>query len=105
MAVGTTDDETAIDQAVDDMLTCVGNAGQLSILRDGEGAFRDWALEALEAEFGYEDFDTNMIDAIGESAFMGSYEIWDVGYRNIADQSGYHDGHDEDQEGTGGEFT
>lgn len=105
------DDEEAVAQTLDEMLSMVGNAGQERLIGDGIEAFDHWAAGALEeAGFPYNTWEAfkgymiaNAFDG-RDDKFLGSHIIWGVGFDNIARQSGYHDRYDEQGEGTGQEF-
>jgi hypothetical protein len=104
-------DEEVTDQAVEQMFSMCGNAGQEALIGDLAGDFYDWALEVLEVELSnrgttWGDFRQMLLEWYGgrEDKVQGTEDIWSEGWQIIAEQSGYHDTKDEYGEGTGDPF-
>lgn len=106
------DDEEAIYDACQNMLSMCGNPGQEVLIGDQLDNFEDWALEILEDESAstgstWESFKAMVIEDWYDGRvdkFMGTDYIWGAGWLDIANQSGFHDSKDEYGEGTGNEF-
>jgi hypothetical protein len=104
------DDEEAVAQACEYMLSLCGNPGQETLIGDQLENFSDWANGALEEESAdgtnFYDFVLMVIEWYEgrTDKFFGTQEIWKEGWIMIAEQSGYHDARDETGEGTGQEF-
>lgn len=106
-------DEEAAMQAIDDMFSMCGNAGQEAILGEVLDRFYEWALEILEDEVStrgstFQEFKEMVITDWYEGRldkWEGNTDlIWSEGWVQIAEQSGFHDARDEMGEGTGQEF-
>jgi|SRR6478735_7784881 len=103
-SLGGTDDETAIDDIMSQMVSMCGNAGQHTLISRNYDAFYDWAMDALEVEgeFGsFEDMMGSLDVSMEDHSYQGTVEIWRAGYQGLIDQSAYHDSYDETGEGTG----
>ena len=106
------EDEDAVASACEEMFSMCGNAGQETLIADQLEVFTDWGIQALEEEMAYGtawgDFVLLVVEEWYEGRvdkWQGTRDIWAVGWRMVAEQSGYHDSQDEQGEGTGGEFS
>lgn len=95
-------DEEAIAEAEDTMRSMTGNAGQDAILDEAMDAFVDWAHRALEEPGAMNEWPDVL--ELREDKYDGTDEIWDEGFRIIAEASGNHDSTDEQGEGAGEVF-
>lgn len=107
------EDEEAIFEAADYMMSMCGNPGQEAILGEVLGAFEDWAIAILENESDHRGANwAEFVEMVIMEWYEGDYtkwayntdQIWVDGWTMIAEQSGYHDNRDEQGEGTGNEF-
>lgn len=105
------EDEEAIVQASEHMLSLCGNAGQETLIGDLLTNFEEWAAVVLENEEGnegttWDSFRTLVLDWYDGRVdkLEGTEQIWAEGWIKIAEQSGYHDARDEYGEGMGQEF-
>lgn len=106
MAGGSADagDEEVIEGTIDEMLGMCGNAGQETLINRNAQAFFDWSLAALEEEGAFDSFDgmlSNLDVNYEDHSLQGTMEIWQYGYQAMVGQSSFHDGFDEQGEGTG----
>lgn len=101
--IGSTDDETAIEDAIMYMFSMCGNAGQETLIGDHVEDFEMWALPALEEEGAFGTFADMMsrINYDDPQKFRATEQIWEGGYDMMVGQSTYHDHYDEQGEGEG----
>jgi len=105
-AMGSIDDEDALADMIDIMYSSCGNNGQTAIIDKVADDFEDFVMPQLEDAEEAQDWSSwydHYIQLLGQSEYNAVDLILEDAYNNYAAQTHYHDGYDEQGEGTGEE--